>query len=73
MSGLVRVRINGIETNVSPALAELAGLKVLKESAYNPDGTARRTSPVVPESPDAKKASDKKADKPAKDAEEASR
>jgi hypothetical protein len=42
MSDLVRVRLeNGMETNVSPALAEIAGLTPLDEPTHNPDGTTR--------------------------------
>lgn len=39
---LVRVRINGIETNVGRVRAEKAGLEILNESPRRPDGQLRR-------------------------------
>lgn len=39
---LVRVRIDGIETNVGRVRAEKAGLEVLDESPFRKDGQPRR-------------------------------
>lgn len=42
MSDFVRVRAeNGSEVSVPAAVAEAAGLKPLKQSAYSPDGSIR--------------------------------
>lgn len=42
MPDFVRVRAeNGSEVSIPAAVAEAAGLKPLKQSAYNPDGSLR--------------------------------
>lgn len=66
MSDLVRVRVGGVEKNAGRAFAESVGLEVLEESAYNPDGTTRRTTrvggrPMKNRTSVAKKASEKQA------------
>lgn len=78
---LVRVSINGYETNVGEAFAEAKGLTVLDEPTHNLDGSVRvpHLSPqkkaaitrATNESTDGNKSSAKQAAKPAKTAEEA--
>ena len=71
---LVRVRINGVEKNVSEALAEKADLKVLDEPVRRPDGTFRHDERVrrgTKKTTAAKKAAANKAAEPAETAEEA--
>lgn len=63
---LVRVRIDGVETNVSAAFAETKGLEVIEESIRNPDGSLRGPSrangrKAKPRTSPAKKAAAKKA------------
>lgn len=41
MSDLVRVRVNGTETNVSAAFAESRDLDVIDEPTHNRDGSVR--------------------------------
>lgn len=78
---LVRVRINGYETNVGAPFAEAKGLTVLDEPTHNLDGTVRtpRLTPqkkaaitrAANETTDDSSSSAKQAAKPAKTAEEA--
>lgn len=70
MSDLVRARIGDVVKNVSPALAEMAGLEVLNEDIRRPDGTLR-SEEAAPQTPVDKKSADKKRAEPAKAAEEA--
>lgn len=44
MSGLVRVRLDGVEKNVGAAFAEKHGLEVLDEPTARPDGSVRPTT-----------------------------
>lgn len=44
MSELVRVRLNGVEKNMSRAFAEGHGLEVLDEPTRRPDGQIRATT-----------------------------
>ena len=77
---LVRVRLNGVEKNVSEALAETAGLKVLDEPVLRPDGRLRPDERVrqpakkaaAKKTTGAKKAAADEAAEPAGTAEEAS-
>jgi len=77
---LVRVRLNGVEKNVSEALAKTAGLKVLDEPVRRPDGRLRPDERVrqpakkaaAKKTTGAKKATADEAAEPAGTAEEAS-
>ena len=67
---LVRVRLNGVEKNVSEALAKRADLKVLDEPVRRPDGTLRPEE-AAPKSSAGRKSAAKKAAQSAETAEEA--
>lgn len=63
---LVRVRINGIETNVGRVRAEKAGLEILEEPTRRGDGQLRRSTRKggrrrLPRTSVAEKAAEKKA------------